>query len=1146
VENLLGHRLADAWVIFHREVAAARVTPESCHLMLMACLTSEDMRRMIDVTMKNARQEPTVDTFNVLLSRLMVEGRRDAARRLLRETMVVARVAPDERTWATLNLGEGDLRTMRTMRFKKLLELLELGALGQPNDRAAARGAALVMFGLLVPDAVSAKRRKARFAVLVEACHESDQLNPLRSFLLDCKDDLGLTPATFTTYAALILGSQLELASSITWRTRASIAWDDKKALSHQLVVQPLSAVSKAEWGGDGESSTSTSMSFDASSLAATTAAAAAATTADNTFDYMDIARRLVRADTLPADGTLPAALLPDLPAVDLEPSIRHIDKLLKLLKQYERGKSTTADAAWAFVDKLAESKEINVIHYNLMLKACESSDEIRDLIDVQMRRAGVRPTIFTFTTLVHRLVVEGDIAAARSVAEVVMPAAGVDPSKRIWKTIELSSEFMRTTKFEQLPDMTWKALYLPADEGGEENGASTMSGVPDDLLNELILDNAYQEAWALFYDSIVTEQVNVKDCNTMLKACYDSTQMRHLIEVTMKKAGVLPNVITYNTLLGRLIVEGRREEAHEAVEEFLSTEETYAPVVDLFSGSSGGGGNNDGGNNDGGVVLAEEKVPLPGRLLPNDRTKEVLALSGRALSRFRTSLLQQLLGQGRNGATYAAWVLFDKLVRCGEVDVYQFNVMLKACEDSQQLRQIINVTMRDARVRPTMVSYTTLMNQLMMEGRETEALLVAREEMPAEDLVPDERVWKLLNSTAADLHRMRAAANMGKGDQRPDVSDRLRRLVSIQKLGKARDMFAERLRDGDAHIKECNVMMEATCYSSAQMRTFIRETMARDANVKPNVETYLILVGMLKVEGDADAARRVVEEDMVAAKVVADQRVWELIYTPESGFGEMGRRKLLRMLWSGDEHAVNAAGRLFDMLLENGLADAQLVGLMLKEACYSSDQMRRLLAVAKDIGGIAPNTIMLTTLVTRLMMEGDKAAALRVVAEEMGAAGVEVNDLTIAALKLSASRLDKMRSVKLGGWIDKGFEMSLAAAWGMLGKLVENGQANVSHFTIMIRACPDAETLQRLVYKDMARSAVTPNMTTLESLVKHLVLHGECARARAVLETGLPELGFVPTKKQRRREEFRRWEEEMVLLMGEGVAGVRGAGRKD
>ena len=50
------------------------------------------------------------------------------------------------------------------------------------------------------------------------------------------------------------------------------------------------------------------------------------------------------------------------------------------------------------------------------------------------------------------------------------------------------------------------------------------------------------------------------------------------------------------------------------------------------------------------------------------------------------------------------------------------------------------------------------------------------------------------------------------------------------------------------------------------------------------------------------------------------------------------------------------------------------------------------------------------------------------------------------------------MRSVKLGGWIDKGFEMSLAAAWGMLGKLVENGQANVSHFTIMIPRSPGTE----------------------------------------------------------------------------------------
>ena len=198
-----------------------------------------------------------------------------------------------------------------------------------------------------------------------------------------------------------------------------------------------------------------------------------------------------------------------------------------------------------------------------------------------------------------------------------------------------------------------------------------------------------------------------------MLKVCYDTTQMRHLIEVTMKKAGVMPNVITYNTLIGRLMVEGSKEEALEAVEEFMPTEETYAPVVDLLNedrsnGKQGSRG--EGSEDEQGIVL---EVPLPGRFLPNDRTKEALALSGMRLSRFRTSLLQQLLQQGRNGATYAAWVLFDKLVNCGEADVYQFNVMLKACEHSQQLRKMIDITMRDAGVKPTLASYTTLFLQM-------------------------------------------------------------------------------------------------------------------------------------------------------------------------------------------------------------------------------------------------------------------------------------------------------------------------------------------------------------------------------------------------------------------------------------------------
>ena len=386
-------------------------------------------------------------------------------------------------------------------------------------------------------------------------------------------------------------------------------------------------------------------------------------------------------------------------------------------------------------------------------------------------------------------------------------------------------------TKFEQCRH-DLKALYL-LDEGDEQD--SKLTGVPDDLLEELIQDNAYQEAWALFYDSVVTGQANVKDCNTMLKACYDTTQMRHLIEVTMKKAGVMPNVITYNTLIGRLMVEGSKEEALEAVEEFMPTEETYAPVVDLLNEDKSNGkqgSRGEGSEDEQGIVL---EVPLPGRFLPNDRTKEALALSGMRLSRFRTSLLQQLLQQGRNGATYAAWVLFDKLVNCGEADVYQFNVMLKACEHSQQLRKMIDITMRDAGVKPTLASYTTLIHQLMMEGRETEATLVVEQDMLPKGISPDEKVQRLLDSTSVDLRLMRNAARVGKTDQRPNISNKLRQLISTGKLHIARRKFEDRVEAGEAHVKECNEIMGSICHDSIQMRNLFK-TMLNKAEVKPNL----------------------------------------------------------------------------------------------------------------------------------------------------------------------------------------------------------------------------------------------------------------------------------------------------------------------
>eukprot|EP00944_MAST-04C_sp_MAST-4C-sp1_P005845 g5845.t1 len=55
---------------------------------------------------------------------------------------------------------------------------------------------------------------------------------------------------------------------------------------------------------------------------------------------------------------------------------------------------------------------------FNLMLKLCTSSDEIRDVIDVAMPEAGVKPNVVTYSTLIGMLRIEGDDEAAKKVVE--------------------------------------------------------------------------------------------------------------------------------------------------------------------------------------------------------------------------------------------------------------------------------------------------------------------------------------------------------------------------------------------------------------------------------------------------------------------------------------------------------------------------------------------------------------------------------------------------------------------------------------------------------------------------------------------------------------------------------------------------------
>ena len=142
-------------------------------------------------------------------------------------------------------------------------------------------------------------------------------------------------------------------------------------------------------------------------------------------------------------------------------------------------------------------------------------------------------------------------------------------------------------------------------------------------------------------------------------------------------------------------------------------------------------------------------------------------------------------------------------------------------------------------------------------------------------------------------------------------------------------------------------------------------------------------------------------------------------------------------------------------------------------------------------------------------MSEGDLAGALRVVEEEMPAAGVEPDDRTLKAVNTSPEHeFAKMQKHKLRGLLKAG---KVASARALMDKLKDTGKADVVHFTVMLLACEGSAEMRRVIETEMPAAGLKPNVVTFTTLVTELMLEGDLAGARRVVEDDMPAAGVEP-----------------------------------
>ena len=379
----------------------------------------------------------------------------------------------------------------------------------------------------------------------------------------------------------------------------------------------------------------------------------------------------------------------------------------------------------------------------------------------------------------------------------------------------------------------------------------------------------------------------SVLHLNKTIRLCNSSSEMRQRIARGAMEAKTQPDTVTFNTLISRLLVEGDEVGARRVL---------------------------------------EKEMPEAG-VVPNDRTRELLDKSKSALRKERKRMLKKLVNTGK---AVAAHDLLQKLVSSQNAESCHFNVMMKLCPNSQEMRKMINSEMVAAGVHPHETTFSVLLDQLLAEGNTVEARHVLEAEMPAAGLRPDKSMLESLE----------------------------------------------------------NASMLRSCRDSKEMRQLIFNDMPA-AVMRGSVVAFNILLSQLMFEGSQDEARHIVEVVMPAYGIKPTKQSWRELEKPKHVLEKDRSIALQRMLKQGK---VEGARALVDRLSTKGVATARQFNIVLK-SCRDSGEARKLIARDMRAAGVRPDNATFATLISKLAAEGDVTGAKHVLDAEMPAAGIRVSN---------------------------------------------------------------------------------------------------------------------------------------------------------